>query len=326
MDDNAVDPPREIQEALADRFSFRRKLGQGGMAVVYLADDLRVGQPVAIKVLKPDVAAAMGHGRFANEIRIASRLSHPHLLPLTESGDVDGLPYYVMPYVEGESLRQRIVREKQLSVAEVLRITCEIADGLSYAHAHGYIHRDIKPENILMHADRAILADFGLARAVTASASDPRTTSGVIMGTAPYMSPEQAVADQQIDGRSDVYSLGCVVYEMLVGEPPFTGANVPAIIARTLSERVPSIRIVRPDVPPVLEDAVRRALAKSPNDRFPSAEAFAHALRACADAEVPSADPPRSRRAVAALAIAGIALLATVGALVARLLGARPFD
>ncbi len=317
--DDGTGPAPELVSTLADRFRFVRKLGQGGMATVYLADDIRLGRQVAIKILKPEIAASLGRGRFVSEIRIASGLTHPHLLPLHESGEAGGLPYYVMPYIEGETLRQRITRERQLPVAEALRIACEVADGLSYAHSHGIIHRDIKPENILIQSGRAIVADFGVARAITASATEPSTTSGVILGTAPYMCPEQAVGDHAVDARSDVYSLGCVLYEMLIGEPPFTGASIPTIIARAMSERVPSMRVVRPEIPIEVENAVRRALARSPADRYPSAEAFARVLQDCARGK-----RRRSGRVIAATAAAGVAALFVVGMLAAR--PDPPFD
>jgi tetratricopeptide (TPR) repeat protein len=265
--------------ALSDRYRVERELGQGGMATVFLAEDLKHHRSVAIKVLKPDIAASLGSARFLREIGIASGLTHPHLLPLHDSGEAAGFLYYVMPYVEGETLRDRLTRERQLPVAVALRLACDVAEGLEHAHRHGIVHRDIKPENILLQGDRAIVADFGIARALEASSMEPLTTSGIVIGTVTYMSPEQGCSDRELDARSDIYSLGCVLYETLAGEPPFTGPNVQAVIARHASEHVPSLRVVRPEIPHEVEDVVRKALAKAPADRFSSAHAFAEALR-----------------------------------------------
>jgi eukaryotic-like serine/threonine-protein kinase len=256
-----------------------RTLGHGGMATVYLARDERHHRSVALKVLHSDLAHALGAERFLREIEVAANLTHPHILPLHDSGEAAGLLYYVMPYVEGESLRDRLRRETQLPVDEALQIAREVADALAYAHGQGVIHRDIKPENILLGAGHAQVADFGIARALSQADSARLTESGMAIGTAAYMSPEQASAASHIDGRSDVYSLGCVVYEMLAGEPPYTGPTAQAIIAKRFSDPVPQVRRVRPSVPGHVDRAVARALAPVPADRFATAAEFAWALR-----------------------------------------------
>ena len=273
----AVDPL--LTDALRDRYAIERELGRGGMATVYLAEDLRHHRQVAIKVLRPELAATLGPERFLREIQIAARLRHPHIVPLFDSGEADGLLYYVMPYVEGESLRDRLRRERQLPVNEALGIAREVADALAHAHERQLIHRDIKPENILLEGGHALVADFGIARAVgSAATKDLTTATGLALGTPAYMSPEQALGDTAVDARSDVYALGCVLYEMLAGEPPYTGPTPQAIMARRLSEPVRSLRIVREAVPEQLERAVMRALARVPADRFPSVTAFRDAL------------------------------------------------
>ena len=273
----AVDPL--LTDALRDRYAIERELGRGGMATVYLAEDLRHHRQVAIKVLRPELAATLGPERFLREIQIAARLRHPHIVPLYDSGEADGLLYYVMPYVEGESLRDRLRRERQLPVNEALGIAREVADALAHAHERELIHRDIKPENILLEGGHALVADFGIARAVgSAATKDLTTATGLAIGTPAYMSPEQALGDTAVDARSDVYALGCVLYEMLAGEPPYTGPTPQAIMARRLSEPVRSLRTVRDTVPEQLEQAVMRALARVPADRFPSVTAFRDAL------------------------------------------------
>jgi len=251
--DEHVDPLEGFKAALADRYHFERELGQGGMATVFLAEDVKHHRRVAIKILKPEVAAAVGPARFLREIDIASNLTHPNLLPLFDSGEALGFLYYVMPYVEGETLRDRLNREKQLPLDDAISIACDVADGLQSAHSHDIVHRDIKPENILLHGDRAVVADFGIARAVTRSAREPLTSSGIIIGTAQYMSPEQGLGDQDVGVRSDIYSIGCVLYEMLVGEPPYTGPTLQAIVARHAGAEIPFLRLVRPDVPEEVE-------------------------------------------------------------------------
>jgi serine/threonine-protein kinase len=271
-----------IQEALAGRYAIERELGRGGMATVFLARDERHDRLVAVKVLHPELAAAVGPSRFRREIQIATSLSHPHVLPLYDSGEADGQLYYVMPFVEGESLRARLEREHVLPIDEALRITCEVASALDHAHRHGVVHRDIKPENILLEDGHAVVADFGIARALSDGSTAPLTQTGITLGTPLYMSPEQSFADREIDGRSDEYSLACVLYEMLVGQPPFVGPNAQAIMARHSLEAVPSLQVVRASVPDEVEDVVVRALSKSKVDRFPTLAQFADALRDCA--------------------------------------------
>ena len=249
------------------------------MATVYLARDLRHRRPVALKVLHPELAYALGADRFLREIEVAANLSHPHILPLFDSGEVEGLLYYVMPYVEGESLRDKLTRQTQLPIDEALRITREVADALDYAHGQGVIHRDIKPENILLSGGHALVADFGMAQAVGQLATERLTETGLAVGTAAYMSPEQATGERQLDGRSDVYSLGCVVYEMLVGEPPYTGPTAQVIIAKRICDPVPLVRRVRSSVPEHVDRAVSQALAIVPADRPATAAEFARALQ-----------------------------------------------
>ncbi len=268
-----------LRDALADRYAVERELGRGGMATVFLAEDLKHRRPVAIKVLHPELAAAVGADRFLREIEIAARLQHPHILPLYDSGTAAGFLYYVMPYVEGESLRDRLEREKQLSLEDTLRIGGEVAGALAYAHSHGVVHRDVKPENVMLSGGTAVVADFGIARAVTAAGEEHQLTqTGTVIGTPAYMSPEQATGSAEIDGRSDQYSLACVVYEMLVGEPPFTGPTAQAVMARHSLDLVSPPSIVRASIPDAVEDALLRALAKTPADRFPTAALFAEAL------------------------------------------------
>jgi eukaryotic-like serine/threonine-protein kinase len=272
-------PAARLAAALADRYVVERELGQGGMATVYLAHDVRHDRKVALKVLRPELSAILGAERFLSEIKTTANLQHPHILPLFDSGEADGLVFYVMPYVEGESLRDRLVREKQLPVDEAVRIGREVADALDYAHRHGVIHRDIKPENILLHDGRALVADFGIALAVSRSDGGTRMTeTGMSLGTPHYMSPEQAMGEREITAKSDVYALGCVVYEMLTGEPPFTGPTAQAIIARVMTEEPRSLTLQRKTVPPHVEAAVATALAKLPADRFATAAQFAEAL------------------------------------------------
>ncbi len=231
-----------LQAALADRYTIERELGRGGMATVYLAQDLKHHRKVAIKVLKPELAAALGPERFLQEIEIAAGLTHPHILPLHDSGEATGVLYYVMPYVEGETLRNRLDRAGQLPLAEAVQITREVADALSYAHRHDVVHRDIKPENILLEAGHAVVSDFGIARAITAAGGEKLTGTGIAVGTPGYMSPEQGAASARVDERSDIYSLGCVLYEMLAGEPPYTGPSAQIVIAKRLTDPVPSVR------------------------------------------------------------------------------------
>jgi tetratricopeptide (TPR) repeat protein len=286
----STDPFAVIRDSLSDRYVVERELGRGGMAVVYLAHDRRHDRPVAIKVLDPDLSSAVGTERFQQEIRTAAQLTHPHILTVFDSGEAGGLLYYIMPYMPGESLRDRLARETQLPLEDALAITREVADALAYAHEHGVVHRDIKPENILLSGSHACVADFGIARALTA---DVRlTATGVSPGTPAYMSPEQAVAESNIDGRSDQYSLACVVYEMLTGEAPFTGATTKAILAKRLLQAAPSMRIVRDSIPEGVDWAIQRALSRVPADRFPTMRDFAAALQiATTPSSVPRITP-----------------------------------
>src|SRR5438105_9814938 len=267
-----------LQAALVERYAIERELGQGGMAVVFLAQDLKHRRAVAIKVLRPELAMALGAERFLGEIETVAGLAHPHILPLYDSGEAAGFLYYVMPYVEGESLRERLTREKQLPLEDALRISGEVATALSYAHSRGVVHRDIKPENLLREAGEAVVSDFGIARAITAAGGERLTQTGMTVGTPGYMSPEQAAGERELDGRSDVYSLGCVLYEMLAGNPPYLGSSAQAILARQSLDPVPRLRTVRETVPEEFERAVVKALAKAPADRFPTATQFAEAL------------------------------------------------
>jgi eukaryotic-like serine/threonine-protein kinase len=267
-----------LAAALGDRYRIERELGQGGMATVYLAHDIRHDRDVAIKVLHPDLGAALGSERFLGEIRTTARLQHPHILPLLDSGEADGLLYYVMPLVTGETLRARLDRERQLSIADAVRIAREVASALDYAHRQNVIHRDIKPENILLHDGSALVADFGIALAVQQAGGQRITQTGLSLGTPSYMSPEQAMGERVIDARSDVYALGAMTYEMLAGEPPFTGPTVQAIVAKVLSSEPVLITSLRKAVPANVAAAVHSALEKLPADRCESAKAFADAL------------------------------------------------
>ena len=268
----------QLNTALAGRYTIERQIGEGGMATVYLARDVRHNRAVALKVLKPDLGAIVGVERFLSEITVTANLQHPNLLPLFDSGEVDGVLFYVMPYVEGESLRSRLDREKQLPVEDALHIATAIASALDYAHRRGVIHRDLKPENILMHDGQPLVADFGIALAVSNAGGSRITQTGLSLGTPQYMSPEQATGDRAIDARTDIYSLGAVTYEMLVGEAPHSGSTSQAIIARVLTEKPRSMRASRPSVPAHVEAAVEHALEKLPADRWATAKEFAEAL------------------------------------------------
>jgi serine/threonine protein kinase/Tol biopolymer transport system component len=268
----------QLKSALADRYTIEHEIGRGGMATVYLAEDLKHHRKVAIKVLRPELSASLFAERFLREIEITANLNHPHILPLLDSGEADGSLYYVMPLVEGESLRDRLNREKQLPINDAVKIASEVADALYYAHGHNVIHRDVKPENILLEAGHAVVADFGIARAITEAGGGHFTETGISFGTPAYMSPEQASGEHKVDGRSDIYALGCVLFEMLAGEPPYTGPNAQVILARKLVEPVPRISVVRETVPVAVEQAVNRALAKTPADRIATAQQFREAL------------------------------------------------
>jgi serine/threonine-protein kinase len=267
-----IDTPA-VGSALSDRYRLEREIGRGGMAVVYLADDVRHHRKVAIKFLQPEVAQVVGSARFLREIEIAAQLTHPHIVPLYDSGEMDGRLYYVMPYLGGESLRDRLQRERQLPLADALAIARQVASALEYAHARGVVHRDVKPENILLYEGEALVLDFGIARALSAAQATRITGTGLVVGTPEYMSPEQAL-DETIDARSDQYSLACVLYEMLAGEAPYAGPTPHSLLAKRLVDPVPSVRRLRGTVPPVVDRALSRALAKVPADRFPSVGAF----------------------------------------------------
>jgi Tol biopolymer transport system component/tRNA A-37 threonylcarbamoyl transferase component Bud32 len=306
------DSLQRLTAALSDRYRIERELGSGGMATVYLAQDIKHDRRVAVKVLRPELAAVIGAERFLAEIKTTANLQHPHILPLHDSGSVDGFLFYVMPYIDGESLRDRLNRERQLPVNESVRLATEIASALDYAHRHGVVHRDIKPENILLHDGSALVADFGIALAVS-TAGGRMTESGMSLGTPNYMSPEQAMGEREITPRSDVYALGCITYEMLVGEPPFTGPTAQAIVARVMTEEPRGLTIQRKSIPPHVEAAVHTALSKLPADRFASAAEFAAALNdptRVSTIAMRAAPPLRKFRWHATVIIAAAALVA----------------
>jgi len=324
-----VTPPIDrLAAALVDRYRIERELGQGGMAIVYLAEDLKHHRRVAVKVLRPELAASLGAERFLREIEIAATLRHPHILPLFDSGITAGphaepssrraaeFFYYVMPYVEGESLRDRLNRETQLPLDAALQIAREVGDALSYAHHRGVVHRDIKPENILLESGHAVVTDFGIARAVSVAGDKRLTETGLIVGTAAYMSPEQAAGDREIDGRSDLYSLGCVLFEMLAGQPPFTGPTVQSVVHQHVTAPPPPVTQFRPAVPAAVVDALTRALAKTPADRFNPLAQFTAALGGTGASQAAPARRPRA-------AVIGLIVLALAAAtiLMARLSG-----
>jgi serine/threonine-protein kinase len=283
-----------LRSALSDRYRIERELGSGGMATVYLAEDLKLDRKVALKVLKPELAAALGLQRFLREIKLTAQLQHPHILPLFDSGQAvvpplreaergtggEAFLYYVMPYVEGESLRDRLNREKQLPVDDALQIAREVADALGSAHKHDVIHRDIKPENILLEEGHAVVADFGIARAVDVAGGTKLRETGIALGTPEYMSPEQAAGGRDLDGRSDIYSLGCVLYEMLGGHPPFTGVTVESSVSQHMTAEPRPVTQVRPTVPAEVVETISRLLAKAPADRFATGAEVADVLTA----------------------------------------------
>jgi serine/threonine protein kinase len=267
-----------LTESLANRYTLEREVGRGGMATLYLAREVSSGQLVAIKVMHPAVVNAVGTERFLREIEIAASLSHPLIVPLLHSGNAGGVLYYVMPYIEGESLYQRLERERQLPLDDALRITHDVADALGYAHSRGFLHRDIKPENILLAGGRALVADFGLARCIGAADQEKLTETGIMVGTVFYMSPEQLQGQRDLDQRADIYSLGCILYEMLTGEPPYAGRVINQVVPRIVRDPIPSARRLRPEVPPGIDQAIHKALAKAAADRFASMADFAAAL------------------------------------------------
>jgi len=305
-----------LNEALKGRYAIEREVGEGGMATVYLAHDERHDRRVALKVLKPELAAALGAERFLREIRVTANLQHPHILPLYDSGSADGALFYVMPFVQGESLRDRLARENLLPIEEAVRIVRQVAAALEFAHRQGVVHRDIKPENILLHEGEALLSDFGIALAAAEAGGERLTGTGLSIGTLQYMSPEQATGERDPGPRSDVYSLGALTYEMLAGEPPVTGPSARAILAKLVAERPTRLRVVRDAVPPSLDEAVMKALEKAPTDRFPGADEFASALSA---AVAPATGDARGRVAVAPrhMRRIGLATVATLAVVVA---------
>ena len=304
-----------LQSVVGPAYPIERELGRGGMATVYLARDLRHDRRVALKVLRADLAAALGPERFEQEIRLAARLQHPNILTVLDSGGSGNVLWFTMPYVEGEPLSARIERERQLPIREAIRLACEVADALDCAHSHGIVHRDIKPGNILLSGtvrgeasgqDHALVTDFGIARSLIDQSSDRLTQTGIVVGTPAYMSPEQAAGERHLDGRADVYSLSCVLYEMLVGEPPYTGPTVQAIIAKQFSEPVPSARHLRETVPPAVDAVIRRGLARAPGDRFSTAREFADALAAAFQGGAGNRRPKRP--VIIAVALLGTAV------------------
>ena len=325
-------PLARLGAALADRYRIERELGAGGMATVYLAHDLKHDRKVAIKVLRPELAAVIGAERFLREIKTIANLQHPHILGLIDSGEVHGTAYYVMPFVEGESLRDRLTREKQLPITDAVRLASEVAAALDYAHRHGVIHRDIKPENVMLHDGSALVADFGIALAVSSAGGSRMTETGMSLGTPHYMSPEQAMGEREITARSDVYALGAMTYEMLIGEPPFTGPTAQSIVAKVMTEKPVALLPRRDRIPPHVEDAVLTALEKLPADRFESAAKFAEAL------SHPGAITTGSRRSVLpespgisrrtnTMLIAGLSVIALVATAFAVMRpGAAPSD
>jgi len=348
-------PPASLVAALADRYRIERELGHGGMATVYLAEDLRHHRRVAVKVLRPELAAVLGAERFLKEIELTANLQHPHILPLFDSGRTSGQAlkdslgpespqaapkgpsvadertedflFYVMPFVEGESLRDRLEREKQLPVSEAVRIATEVASALDYAHRHGVIHRDIKPENILLHEGSALLADFGIALAVKEAGGQRLTETGMSVGTPNYMSPEQATGERELDARSDLYSLGAVLYEMLAGEPPHTGPTPRAVVAKLMTAEPVAVEVLRPGVPTAVQQAVTRALAKVPSDRFATVAEFAKALAGPGLSAAVTAErqiKPAAPRRISPIALAGAALVLAGAGLAIRLFWQRP--
>jgi serine/threonine protein kinase/Flp pilus assembly protein TadD len=292
-----------IRDALASRYTINREIGRGGMATVYLADDFRHDREVAVKVLHPELASALGSDRFLREIKLAAKLNHPHILPLFDSGEAGGFLFYVMPYVEGESLREKLNREKQLTLEDSVMMTRSIAGALDYAHRHGIVHRDIKPENILLHEGEVMVTDFGIAKAVSAAGNETLTQTGMVVGTPAYVSPEQAAGELEIDGRSDEYSLACMLYEMLSGERPFVGPTVQSILTKRFTDPVPSLKSVIDEVPEELEKALAKALAKDAAGRFATLSEFSKALSLPTVATPTSTPVPEGAQAVKSIAV-----------------------
>jgi serine/threonine-protein kinase len=327
------DPIERLRAALADRYEILDQVGQGGMATVYLALDIKHERNVALKVLRPELSASLGAERFLREIRVAANLQHPNILALYDSGDADGSLYYVMPFVEGESLRDRLDRETQLTIPDALKVIREVSEALSYAHSQGVIHRDIKPENIMLMGDHALVADFGIARAVEEAGEDKLTQSGMAIGTPLYMSPEQATGVERLDGRSDIYSLGCMLYELLTGEPPYLGATPIALMAKHSMEAIPSSKVLRTTIPDEVDAAIGKAMAKVPADRFQTALQLAEALGSVehrlsmgialpVTAPMPAHPRPAERKKPSAMVLAaGGGLALVVGAIAAWQLG-----
>ena len=314
------DTEQRLNAALADGYRIEREIGRGGMATVYLAEDLKHDRAVAVKVLDPDLARTVGPERFLLEIKTAAGLRHPNILPVFDSGEADGFLFYVMPFVKGESLQDLLAKEKQLPIEDALQITREIADALAHAHGAGIIHRDVKPANIMLEAGHAVLADFGVARAVAEAGEKRLTQTGVSLGTPTYMSPEQTTGEHDLDGRSDQYSLGCVLYEMLTGEPPYTGPTPQAVFAKRLTEPVPRVSTLRETVPEGIEEAITRALAKAPADRFSTTAEFVAGLTSPGTLDFGlfrSARRRMSRRAV----LTGLVGVVSVGTVAAVILG-----
>ena len=306
----------QLRSSLASQYEVEREIGSGGMARIFLARDLKHRRPVAIKVLRPELASAVASDRFLREIQIAANLSHPHILPLHDSGTTDGVTYYVMPYVEGESVRARLAREGQLPLRDALGVAYDVADALAYAHSRGVVHRDIKPENILLSAGHALVADFGIARALSEAGGDTLTATGIVLGTTDYMSPEQAFGSEHVDGRSDIYSLGTVLFEMLAGRRPFTGPTPQAVLAQIITEPVPSLRSIQAEIPQHVDEIVQRSLAKEPAARFGTATELATALSAITSGVVTMAPAVLAtrRRPTLGKAVAAAAIVVVVAA------------
>ncbi len=289
LNESGMTTERAVPETIAGNYRIEREVGRGGMAVVYRAHDIRHARAVALKVLNPDIAASLGKDRFLFEIHVAARLNHPHIVALYDSGEYEGLLYYVMPFIEGPTLRDHLTQQSRLSVSEGLRLTAQIAGALDYAHRLGIVHRDIKPENVMIHEGEALVTDFGIAKALSSASSSMLTQTGVALGTPAYMSPEQAAGEPELDGRSDLYSFACVIYEMLTGQPPFTAETLQGLIAKRFTSKPPSARTVLPAIPERVASAISRALSIEPKDRFDTVSAFAASLKT---GEIPEPDKP----------------------------------